>query len=194
MYFQLQKNKEFNSTINKLYKKYSNEIIDILVFGSSIKGKDKPKDLDLLIIFHKKEDLDIAYEFKIKLQKFNPEIITKTWKNMNSSTFQAREAILGESYSLISKGFFSETLGYKAVYIFQYELKNLTSTERVRFHYALFGRDKISGIFKQLSLNKLSDSTILCPTENSEKLKEFLKYWQLKYKSYPILIPLRKIN
>ena len=33
---------------NEFYKK--NNLIDILLFGSIVKGKDKPNDIDLLII------------------------------------------------------------------------------------------------------------------------------------------------
>lgn len=193
MYLKLQENKELNSTINKLYKKYSKEIMDIFIFGSAIKGKDKPKDLDILILFKNKENLDITYDFKTQLQGYNSDIITKTWAQALSPNFQAREALLSEAYSLVNKQFLSESLGYKNQFLFNYEQKNLSSSERIRFHYALYGRNKNAGIMKTLSLKKLSDSVILCPITNVEKFKEFLNTWKIKHDSYPILIPTRKL-
>lgn len=193
MYFKLQKNKELNSKVNKFYKKYSQEILDILLFGSTVKGKDKPKDLDILILFKNKENLNITQELKMELQKFNPEITIKTWDSLRTSNFQAREAFLSESFSLIEQEYLSKTLGFQNITLFKYELKGLTLSKRVSFQYALYGRDKKSGIIKELSLTKFSDSVILCPVENTEKLKEFFKNWNLKINSFPILIPERII-
>ena len=75
----LLKNTRFKREIKFFFKK-NNEILDIILFGSSIKGKDKPNDIDLLIIYKTKKDLDTSYELRKKLNKlgFNVSISDKT--------------------------------------------------------------------------------------------------------------------
>lgn len=191
MSLELLKNKEFNSIIKKLYKKYEKEIIDILLFGSAIRGKIKPKDIDLLILFKDKENLDIAYDFKKGLEKYNADITTRTWKNIASKDFQAKESFLSEAFSLINQEFVSKSFGFKSKILFKYELKNLPATKKILFHYALNGRNNNQGLIKQLKLEKFSDTAILSPIENSEELKEFFQYWNIKTKISPILLPER---
>src|SRR3989344_4816313 len=48
------------------------EIFDIILYGSFVKGKEKPEDIDILLIFEKtslKERTEIAHEFKILISK-----------------------------------------------------------------------------------------------------------------------------
>ena len=39
---------------NKLKNMMNKEVDDILLFGSTVRGKEKPEDTDILIIFKKK--------------------------------------------------------------------------------------------------------------------------------------------
>src|SRR3989344_1739284 len=66
----LLKNIKFLYEINEFYNKNKDKIIDIILFGSAIKGKENPRDIDLLILFKEKKDLDLSYELKKRLKKF----------------------------------------------------------------------------------------------------------------------------
>ena len=46
----LLKNAVFKSEIRKFFRKNESEIVDIILFGSIVKGKEKPRDIDILII------------------------------------------------------------------------------------------------------------------------------------------------
>ena len=49
------------------------------------------------------------------------------------------------------------------------------------FYYSLYGRGNRAGIIYKYKLKKFSDTIIMSPINNSELVKEFLDYWELKY-------------
>ncbi|MBI4155139.1 nucleotidyltransferase domain-containing protein, partial [Candidatus Woesearchaeota archaeon] len=51
----------------KLYQNYKDKIIDIVLFGSSVKGKYSPADIDIAIILKNVKES----EFIILIKKFN---------------------------------------------------------------------------------------------------------------------------
>ena len=69
----------FNKQIKKFYKEHKNKLLDIILFGSSLRGKENPADIDILLLFKEKEDLEIAYQLKKEITKYPIEIITKTY-------------------------------------------------------------------------------------------------------------------
>ncbi len=189
----LLKNKKLNSIIEDFYKKYKEDVLDIIVFGSSVRGKEKPKDLDILLLFKQKEKREIEYELRKKLEKEYPavEVTSKSYENIGKKEFQAREAFLSEGFSLIKKENIAESLGFKTKVLFKYELKGWTQSKRMQFQYALYGRNRKSGMVKQLHLVKFADTMLLCPIEHTEACKEFLGYWKLNTEGINILIPKR---
>ena len=65
----------------------------------------------------------------------------------------------------------------------------------MRFYYSLYGRNKNDGgILKDLNVLKFSDTILLCPIQNTEKMKEYLDYWKIKYIEFPIMMPDRLKN
>jgi len=53
------------SKLSKTFqKKYKEEIKDIILFGSSLRGKLEQEDIDILILFNKKTNKEIEYEFQ----------------------------------------------------------------------------------------------------------------------------------
>lgn len=191
MFSEFLKNREFSSAINEFYKKHKSEILDIIVFGSAIKGKEKPNDLDILLLFKDKENLDTAYELRKKLEKFAAEVhaTTKTYEGLFDKNFRAKTVYLGEGYSLIRKEFVSNSLGYANISLFKYELKGFSQSRRMQLQYALYGRDKKSGIAKELKLRKFANTIFFCPVENTEKLKEFFEHWNIQFEQFQALFP-----
>lgn len=182
----------FNKEIKNFYSQHKNELLDIILFGSVMKGKEKPKDIDILLLFKEKENVDIAYALKKKITKHNLEITMKTYASLFSSAFKAREAFLLEGYSLIKKKHIAEELGFFTGVLYKYSLNGKTKSERMRFYYALYGRtEKDAGVVKQYDLVKFSDNVLFSPTANSEKVKAFLEQWNIQYREFPILMPER---
>lgn len=193
MFQELLKNKKFQSIIAKFYKENRQEILDIVLFGSAAKGKDSPKDIDLLLLLKNKEDIELAYALKKSLAELMMDfsITTKTYSSLMMPGFLAREAFLSEGFSLISGKKIAGCLGYKNFILFKYSLKGFSNSQRMRFQYSLHGRDKRKGMLKELSLIKFSDQILLSPTENSELAKEYLLSWRIIFEEIPILIPSR---
>ena len=186
------KNTKLKSEIIKFYKKNKDIILDIIIFGSFIKGKENPKDIDILILYRGKKNVEKSYELKKILKNFSVEITDKGYLELFDESFKVREGILSEGYSVVNKKFLSEGFGYSSFILFKYELKGFNKSNRMRFYYGLSGRSKNDkGIIDDLSLIKFSDTILFCPVENAEKIKEFFDYWKIKYIEFPIMIPSR---
>lgn len=187
----LWKNTKFLNEIKVFFKENKSKLIDIILFGSVVKGKEEPKDIDLLVLFKEKKDLDLSYKLRKKLEKknFKVEIISKTYKELFESVFKAREAILSEGFSLIYKKFLSEGFGYINFILFKYELRKFSKSDRMRFYYSLYGRGKEKGMIKKLNLIKFSETILLCFIEFENKVMEYLDAWKIEYIKFPILIP-----
>jgi predicted nucleotidyltransferase len=193
---ELLKNKELYKIIDRYLEK--SEVIDILLFGSTARGKDSPGDIDFLIIFSDQvEDyLIISNNLRKELDKIykNIEVIALKYRDLFSSTFLAREAVLSESYSFRNKEYLSRSFGYKNFTLFKYSLKNLNKSKRMQFYYSLYGRGKQKGVLENNQAIKFSKEIILALVENSEIFKKFFESWKLEYTEFPILIPERVIK
>ncbi len=70
--------------------------------------------------------------------------------------------------------------GQKMVLIV-YSTKSLSKTNKIRFYYALKGRDGKSGIVKEDNILHLGKSVLLVPYSFGDDIKEFLQQWNLPY-------------
>lgn len=182
----------FNKEIKKFYSQHKNELLDIILFGSIMKGKENPNDIDILLLFKEKEDVNTAYALKKRITKYPLEITMKTYSSLFSSAFKAREGFLLDGYSLIKQKHIAEELGFFTGVLYKYSLDGKTKSERMRFYYALYGRtEKDAGIVKQYDLVKFSDNVLFSPTANSEKVKAFLEQWNISHRDFPMLMPER---
>ena len=193
MSIQLLKNTNFLSKTKKFYEKNKEEVLDIILFGSAIKGKEKPADVDILMLYKSKVNLDISYELKKELSFLGEiEIISKTYSQLFDSSISAREAVLSEGYSLIHKKFLHEGLGYSSFMLFKYRLEGMSKSRRMQFYYSLYGRTG-KGMLEELKSYKFSENTILAPMTESEKMKEYLEKW-VRFVEMPILMPSRLLG
>lgn len=178
------------SKCKKLAEQYN--IFDVVLYGSAVKGRDEPRDTDLLLIFREeplKERAKIAQNIKEILGKkiSNIDIKTINLRELFEKDFLARQAILTEGYSLLYNSPLSERLGFKSYALFTYNLKNLNHNEKTKFTYALIGR-KTDGITKQLSVRPLGKGAVIVPIKNSLIFESFLQRWRLNYKKSSILL------
>src|SRR3989344_6409 len=139
---ELLKNTKLMSNLYRTYEENKNEILDIVIFGSFVRGKEKPKDIDLLLIYKSKVNAELSYSIKKEFESFNlkVDLVSKAYSDLFKSAFVARESYFSEGYSLVQKGFISEKLGFKPTVLFRYGLSNLNKSERMRFYYSLYGR------------------------------------------------------
>jgi predicted nucleotidyltransferase len=186
----------FKSEIKRFFNKNKEVLLDIILFGSSVKGKEKPNDIDILLLYKSSKNIDVSYALKktIEAKGYYIEITDKTYNELLNPNFIAGISIISEGYSLVYNKFLFEGLGYLSFNLFKYELKQFNKSERMRFYYSLYGRNNEKGMLKILNSIKFSDSIILCPVENVERMKEYFDTWKLKYVEFLILIPERIKN
>jgi predicted nucleotidyltransferase len=173
--------------------KNNHRISDIILFGSAARGKEKPNDVDVLVLF--KESVDKATEYKIRkeLEKHYKGIstISKTEKDVFDESFDARESILFEGKSLITGRGLAGRHGFHSFGMFKYNFSGWDKLKKTKFYYALNGRLGKRGIAEMLDCIKLSDLVILAPVEKVEMFREFLNSWKINYIYIPTLIPER---
>ena len=182
---------KFLILVSKNFRKKKG-IIDIILYGSSVKGKIGPRDVDIAILFDNTsigERLIISREFKEKIKKKinNPDMIQINLSEFFDPHFLARESIIVEGYSLINNKPFSETLGFLGYMLFTYTLKGLNHNNKTKFTYSLIGRGKNKGMLKSLNAEPIGKGAVLIPINNSYVFDEFLNKWNIKYKSRKIL-------
>ena len=187
------KDKKFISKCKDFFKKHKSGILDIILFGSSIRGKINYNDIDVLILFKDKISLDISQEFKSLFSKLPISVTSKTYSSMLKSSFFAREEILSDGYSLIYDVNVSKMYGYRSYHMFRYSLNGSSNTTRVKFYYALYGRGKNKGMIEDVKGIKFSQTIVLVPTSNADIFKQFLKTNNITFEETPVLIPERVV-
>jgi len=183
-------------TLEKLRKYLKDEIgeniFDIIVFGSLVKGRPTPRDIDILVIFLQgtlKGRLDAIQEIKNKLKpKFdiNLDIKQALLKDLFSPEFMARTGILLEGHSILQNQKFCQTLGFNSYTIFWYDLEGLNHTQKVKFNYILAGRNQ-NGIIELLNGQRLAKGAIKIPIEHSIEFESILKNNYVNYNKRNIL-------
>lgn len=186
------KNTTLWNELKRLIASYP-EVDDILVFGSYVRGKTAPCDIDIMVIFSKKVNKQVEYEIRKIIEKSysNISIISKTRDSLQDPSFDARESYLFEAKSFFTKQTMGEKYGYLSFGMFKYDFKNWNKLKKTKFYYALNGRGKSLGVIGNLTGMKLSDRIVLIPLDNIEEFKNFLEEWKIEYKYIPILLPQR---
>lgn len=185
--------KEFLNYLISESKKFvkSHKIFDIVLYGSSIKGKPNANDIDILIIFENetlKKRAETSQELKESLKKqFKIDIKTINLKELFEEEFLARQGILTTGYSLLHNEEFARRMGFKGFSIFTYNLKNMNHREKTRFTYALIGRRNQKGIIKQINAIPLGKGAVKVPIKESLFFEEFLSEWKVNYTKKDIL-------
>ena len=183
-------------TLEKLKKYLKGEkredIFDIVVFGSLVKGKLAPRDADKLVIFLQgslKERLNAVQEIKNNIKnkvEVSIDVKQALLKDLFSPEFLARTGILLEGFSIFSNKKFCQTLGFESTSLFWYNLKDLSHSQKVKFNYILAGR-KQKGIIESLGGERLAGGAIKIPIETSLEFEEILKNNKIDYKKKNIL-------
>lgn len=168
----------------------SKEVFDIIVYGSLVRGKQKPNDVDIAILLNEEksvgEKLEIAERAKSKLDSLGENFDVKSIyiSDLNDEGFMARQAILAQGYSLIYGGFLHERFGFASFIIFSYDLKKLSNSRKKMAYYALKGRRKQKGMLELNGAKMIGDCLIKVPLINSDEFEEMFKFNKIDYKKW----------
>jgi len=67
--------------------------------------------------------------------------------------------------------------------IFTYSIENLSKTDKVRFYYAIKGRDGKHGIVKEWNITQLGRAVLLVPEKHEQDVRDFLTFWKSTFAS-----------
>jgi predicted nucleotidyltransferase len=163
--------------------KYTEDVFDIVQFGSSVKEKveDKPRDIDIAVIFKPipiKDQLNQAQEIKKQLQKITEIPIHISpfdlYSFFNPSNF-AKENILFYGKSLIHKSYFARKFGLTPKVIIYYSLKKLKKSEKIKFNYMLSGKKKSYGLLRKYGGKLLCPGQIEIATDHKDYFVQAIK-------------------
>lgn len=88
----------------------------------------------------------------------------------------------------IEKDIVIDKVKYKSMVLFSYSTEHLLKKDKVRFYYALKGRDGKSGIVKSCKIDHLGRTVLLVPVKFAQEVNEFLELWECKFEKKEVLI------
>jgi predicted nucleotidyltransferase len=139
----------------KLKLNYSENVIDIVQFGSSILEASNPNDIDIAVIFKEipvKEQIKESHDIKKQIEEMTELPVHTEFFDLtrlfDKSNF-AREGILFYGKSLLNKANFSEIFGIIPKLRISYVLKDLYKKDKVKFNYLLNGKGGNYGLLKK---------------------------------------------
>ena len=169
--------KNLSSIKNKL-KKYlkDKEILDIIVFGSAVKGKNFPRDIDIAVITNKQIEISGFHTSVIRPEDFfvNPPSIV--------------HALLREGYSIKNKCSFSQIYKFTNKVLFRYELVNLKSSLKVKIVNILRGKNKEGGLVNENKGEWIANQVFIIPVTNENIFEKFFLNFKIKFKKFYVLI------
>jgi len=174
--------------ICKEFIKENPSIVDIVIFGSIVRSKRKPGDVDICVL-----SLD---KFK-KLDKLKKVIGKEFKKDVHVSILYLRDflnpeetlwkTIFHEGISLTKDKLLSKLIGFDPSVLFWYKLENLKLIDKIKFSYALRGRNEKGGILREVNGEYLGKGCIIVPVENEDEIREFFARWNIPFNRRRIL-------
>ena len=187
-----------SETLHEMVKRFvksHEEVFDVVLYGSTVLGKEKPNDLDLMILTKTKlpalELRNLILELKRTLSEILPraklDIRAMSLEELFDPNNLASLGIIIEGVSLTRNKPMAELMNGKAYTLFRFTLEGLPRKDRVRFQYALKGRDLKSGLLKELNGEQWGAWVVVVPVEHTYRFKDFLELWGVKYEAFTIL-------
>mgnify|MGYP000480483701 CR=1 FL=1 len=162
--------------LNKLLN--DSGVIDVVLFGSYVKGKSIPKDIDVLVIFHDAVPSEKLIDVEVKLSDEGLDAVCIHYSHLLKEQ-HLFSSILLEGISLRSGNRFFESAGMISLVFFIYK-HELSSTDRVRFYRAIKSLETTDFIGKGIIISEVSESAAV---------EEIFKRFRIKYIKLPAMIP-----
>lgn len=171
-------------TVKKLkqYLQKNNGIIDIILFGSFVKGKGNASDIDIALLSETSLDrIKVRKDLEAVLQKkIDVQILT-----LHDYSKPLWISLIREGFSVKHDVFLHQLYKIEPLVLYKYSLKELTVSKKVMFERAL---KNFAGI------QRISNRVVLVPIPKSEEFNDLLKQWKIDFdaQEYGLLPLMRK--
>jgi len=150
-------------------------IVDLIFFGSFVKGKHRPEDLDVAIVVKDENDLELDTVSDIR------EILKEEFQDPDTEVVEVQNiystgiglSIILEGYSVDNSEFLREVLGVKPYNIYQYSLEKLTRSKKSSFNRAL------KNILDEVGGEKIGRGVAKVPRGEAGRIEDVFKRWEI---------------
>src|SRR3989344_4761377 len=183
-YENLEKLKNWTQRLKPLLNKY-NFVEDIILFGSFLREKTMPKDIDIALLIHTQDSPStesIETEIRNRIMEIQIDFTILTIKDLYSSLWLS---IMQEGWSVAKEQRLAELYEIEPVKLYKYSIKHMTPVQKVQFDRGL------KKMIENLQGIRLTRTVVLIPLQRSEA---FLKTWKIEYETrrYELLPEHRK--
>jgi predicted nucleotidyltransferase len=163
----------------------SKEIIDIIIFGSAVKGKVIPRDIDIAVICHTKPSKQLQKKLA-KLKGFHVSILTV--KDFFTRPAPFITALFAEGYSIKNKKPLAEHFGFLNRVMYCYDLSSLAPSQKVRIVNILRGKKREAGLIEKNKGEFIAKQVFVVPPEADKLFEAFFGNFKIKYKKWFLLM------
>ena len=173
-------NSKIISLVKKTFSKElkNKEIIDIIIFGSSTKGKASPEDIDIAVIAEK--------NFDKKIEGFHISVLKP--KDFVTDQPSLINTLLREGYSIRHNKRFAELYRFTSKVMFLYDLSLFKNTEKVKIVSVLRGKNKQKGFVEQNNGEWLGNGIFSVDPDISALFEKMFINFKMPYKKRYILM------
>jgi len=166
--------------LKTLLRKYR-AIEDLYIFGSFVKGKFNPPDIDIALITYEK-DFNLLSSV-IKELKNYPNMHIEMFLFKEIFTEPAWKSLLSEGFSIRKDKYLRDLIGIKSGVLYSYGLKQMNRSEKTMFNRAFTAKLKV------VSGEHISAGSVIVPIDHEKEFDEFLECWnKIEKKKRRILI------
>ena len=158
-------------------------VLDILGFGSFVRGKTRPGDVDVCVVFLSDIDNSKVNEFYSRCRRagINVHVSPLVAENFFLKHHTLATTVLYEGVSLIDGAPAAKRFGLEAWALYTYGIAGMKPSEGVRFVYAMKGRGKNMGLVRDYGGFFLSHGCFMIPVGKDGEMREALERWKVKY-------------
>jgi len=179
------KNSGIYLKLRKIIKKYDFE--DIIIFGSFVKGKTTPRDIDICLIFKENVNLISIKEIQSELgERFHVSSLSAD--NFFNKKHNLAQTLLFEGISAKSGKRLGEIYSLDPYGLYYYNISDMKKSDKVRFVYLLKGRKNGKGIVSEFNGEFLVNGCFIVPVEKDSEMLEIMNKWNVKFSRKRVLL------
>lgn len=145
-------------------------IDDFIFFGSFVKSRSRPSDIDLAILSRSKASLGLKEEIRKLIENVDVEMVSDFYSPL-------WPVLMREGYSVNKGEFLFKLYNLQPVVLYSYSLKRLDSVQKVQFSRG------VKSIVKETKGKFITRSVVLVPMDKKFIFEELLATWNIEFDS-----------